>query len=266
MKDERNAEQLEAQFYDVSVPDWDGEMEFYRQRVARSLLCKAHGLLEIACGTGRVTLRLAEEGIEVTGLDAAPEMLEVAQKKSAGISNIHWILADMRTFELEKEFGGVIAPGHSFMFMTTPDDQVKCLEQIKRHLVDDGLLVLHLDNQNISWQADLIGKRESAREIGRILTHPLTGERFRPSTEWFYEPSTQTATCQDTWDKLDEKGDVIGVWRRAPKRFHCLLRFETEHLLRRVGFNVEAVYGDFLGGELTYESSQMICIARKPVR
>lgn len=152
------AEELNAQLYDVSVPDWKGEVDFYRELIAHSPLVKTHGVLEIACGTGRITLRLAKDGINITGLDISPESLEVAREKSAGIPNVNWVLSDMRTFEIGTKFGCVIIPGHSFQFMTTPDDQVKCLEQIKKHLVIDGLVVIHLDHQNIGWLADLIGR------------------------------------------------------------------------------------------------------------
>ena len=257
------AEELNSQLYDVVVPDWIGEVDFYRELIAHSPLAKTHGVLEIACGTGRITLRFAKDGINITGLDISTEMLDVAQKKSIGIPNVNWALDDMRTFELETKFGWVIMPGHSFQFMTTPDDQVKCLEQIEKHLVTDGFAVIHVDNQNISWLADLIGKRESAHEIGGILKHPVTGEKFRQSCLWSYEPSTQTATCQNDWDQIDESGSVVETWKREPMRFHCLFRSEMEHLLRRVGFSIEAVYGDFFKSNLTYESPQMIWIAKK---
>ena len=255
-------EELNAQLYDYVVPDWEGEVDFYRELMANSPLVNTDGVLEVACGTGRITLKLAKHGINITGLDLSSEMLEVARKKSIGMSNVNWDLDDMRTFEVGKKFGCVIMPGHSFLFMNTPDDQVKCLGQIKKHLVKNGMVVLHLDNQNISWHADLIGKRESACETGSIKTHPVTGERFRSSSVWSYEPSTQTATCENKWEQLDENGNIIETWSREPMRFHCIFRFETEHLLRRVGYWVEAVYGDFFKRDLTYESPQMIWIAR----
>ena len=255
-------EELNARLYDYVVPDWEGEVDFYRELMSNSPLVKSHGVLEVACGTGRVTTRLAKDGIGITGLDLSPEMLEVARKKSIGMSNVDWVQGDMRTFEIGKKFGCVIMPGHSFMFMSTPDDQVKCLEQIRKHLVNDGMVVLHLDNQDISWHADLIGKREHAQGVGTILTHPLTGERFRETNEWSYEPSTQTATCEDRWEQLDESGKVIETWDREPMLFHCIFRFETEHLLRRVGFCIEAVYGDFFKHELVYKSLNMIWIAK----
>ena len=256
------AEELNAQFYDVTMSDWEGEIDFYRGLITHSQGGKTFGLLEIACGTGRVVLQLAKEGTHVTGLDLSPEMLEIARRKSAGLSNVNWVLGDMRTFDIGTKFGYVISRGHSFQFMATPDDQVKCLEQIKKHLVPDGIAVLHVDHQDISWLADLIGKRESAFSKGKILTHPITGEKFRESSLWTYEPDAQTATCQNNWEKVDESGNVVQTWVRDPMRFHCPFRFEMEHLLKRVGFSVEAVYGDFDKSDLKDGSPQMIWVAK----
>jgi SAM-dependent methyltransferase len=117
-----NAEELYAQFYDARVPDWPGEVDFYQELVAHSPLIKTNGLLEVACGTGRIALRLAKNGVNIIGLDLSSELLEVARKKSPGIPNIHWLKGDMRKFKIDAEFGCVIIPGHSFQFMITPDD------------------------------------------------------------------------------------------------------------------------------------------------
>jgi hypothetical protein len=51
---------------------------------------------------------------------------------------------------------------------------------------------------------------------------------------------------------------------REPIRLHCVFRFEMDHLLARVGFEVEAVYGDFFRHELQDDSSGMIWVARRP--
>ena len=92
-------EELYAKLYDIEVPDWEGEVDFYRELMAHSPLVKSYGVLEIACGTGRITLQLAKDGINITGLDLSPEMMDVAQKKSVGMSNVNWVVGDMRTFD-----------------------------------------------------------------------------------------------------------------------------------------------------------------------
>jgi ubiquinone/menaquinone biosynthesis C-methylase UbiE len=256
-----SANQLYAQLYDVWVPDWPGEVDFYRELILHSPL-KMDGVLEVACGTGRITMRLAKEGVEITGLDLSPELLEIARGKSVGMSNVEWVLGDLRTFEIGKQFGFVISPGHSFQFMTTPDDQVKCLEQIKRHLVPDGFLVIHLDHQDLGWLADLLKREKPVFEKSSLLTHPTTQQNFRRSFAWTFEPATQNTTIQLNWEEIRENGDVVQIWEMELKRLHCVFRFEMEHLLKRVGFSIEAVYGDFFKGELTNDSGHMIWVAR----
>ncbi|MEM5776325.1 MAG: hypothetical protein AAGU05_15085, partial [Anaerolineaceae bacterium] len=53
----------EVEYYDASVPDWPGEIAFYRAMVHNAQ--PGARLLEVACGTGRVALQLARDGIAV---------------------------------------------------------------------------------------------------------------------------------------------------------------------------------------------------------
>src|SRR5437762_13971843 len=60
-------------------------------------------LLDLACGTGRMVLRMAELGYLVTGVDIAPEMIDWARQKAAKQSiSVDWIVADARTFHLQQ--------------------------------------------------------------------------------------------------------------------------------------------------------------------
>ena len=261
----KNSEkELYAQLYDVRVPDWDGEINFYKELIGCSPL-KAQGVLEIACGTGRIALQLAKDGIEITGLDISSEMLKIAREKSIGLSNTNWVLGDLMDFEIGKKFGFVISPGHSFQFMTTPDEQVMCLEQIKRHLVPDGLAVIHIDFQDFNWLAGLLAQKEPVFEKSNILIHPTTNEKFRPYFAWEFESSTQTATVTAIYEQVNENGDVIQVWKMQPARLHCIFPFEMEHMLKRAGFSIEAVYGDFFKNKLSRDSDQMIWLVKNNV-
>lgn len=255
------AQQLYAQIYDLYVANWPNEVDFYRELIRSSPLSE-QGILEIACGTGRMTLQLAQENINLTGLDLSPELLAIANEKSTDVPNVSWVQGDMRTFDLAHQFGIAIMPGHSFQFMTTPEDQMKCLTQIKTHLVTDGLLVLHLDHQDIPWLGGLIEQHEPAFKTGQPLTHPKTGRTFRQSYAWTFDIATHTATIQINWEELDQAGNIVETWRMAPLALHCIFRFEMEHALKRAGFSIEAVYGDFSKNELASDSGQMIWVAR----
>jgi SAM-dependent methyltransferase len=255
-------QELYAQLYDTAVPDWPGEIDFYCQ-MAQSSKVTSGGVLEIACGTGRVARQLAKSGVDVTGLDLSPELLGVAREKSTGVQNTHWVIGDMRSFDLGQTFGLAIIPGHSFQFMLTPDDQVSCLECIKRHLSPDGILVVHLDHQDVNWLGSLPRQATGTFSEWRELKHPSTGRRIRTASEWVFEPSTQTATVTTVWEEVGPGDVAVQRWQREPMSLHCVFRFEMEHLLKRTGYKIKAVYGDFYKEALTDESDQMIWVAKK---
>ena len=257
-------EERVAQLYDVSVADWPGEIAFYRE-LAADVKARGGAVLEVACGTGRVAVRLAQDGVRVVGLDFSPAMLEVAGEKSAGIPNARWVEADMRSFALGETFELVMIPGHSFQNLLTPEDQVACLECIRRHLAPGGVLVVHLDHQNAGnqrWLGDVCGEKKGVFERAEELTHPETGRLIRVSRAWSYAPATQTASLETVWEEIGAGGEVVDRWKRGPIPLHCVFRFKMEHLLARVGFEVEGVYGDFFRGSLEDESTEMVWVVR----
>ena len=255
------AKELYAQLYDARVKDWPGELDFYRDFLSTKPE-SSQGILEIACGTGRVTLPLCNAGYRMTGLDISPELLDIARKKGAGMVDLKWFQADMRTFELNRKFGVVISPGHSFQFMLTSDDQVRCLEQVKRHIAPGGWFILHLDHQDVRWLAGLLDQKAGEFEPGSIIELPVSHERYQYQRFWSYEPATQTATVTAKWEMIGENNEVIETWLMDPMRLHCAFRTEIEHLLVRCGFTIQALYGDFYRNPLTDDVENMIWVAR----
>jgi ubiquinone/menaquinone biosynthesis C-methylase UbiE len=257
-----------AQTYDESVPDWPGEMDFY-QELASEVRGKGESLLEIACGTGRVAIRLAQAGTQTMGLDLSSHMLEVAREKSKGISNIKWVDSDMCSFDLGEAFGLVIIPGHAFMNLNEAHEQVECLQCIYRHLKPGGRLVIHLDHQsdeNFSWLGNIVGEKGGVLEPAEKFQHSRTNREIHAFRAWAYEPATQTAISKTAWEAVAADGQVVDRWETTPYRLHCVFPFEMEHLLARVGFTLEHLYGDFFRHPLEDTSSSMVWVANKPDR
>jgi ubiquinone/menaquinone biosynthesis C-methylase UbiE len=252
---------LDVELYDLTVGDWPGELDFYRSSADQSRQ-RGESLLEVACGTGRVAIRLAQMGINVTGLDHSAAMLDIARGKSTGAANLRWVQADMRAFDLSQTFGLAIIPGHSFQNLHTPDDQFACLSCIRRHLSPGGTLIVHLDHQDIDWLGDIYAHPFQTVEHDRKLTHPATGQICRMAYSWAYERATQTAILQTSWEILDAGDTVIDRHDNAPLRLHSIFRNEMAHAAGRAGFTVEAVYGDFARGDLTEDSAEMIWVLR----
>lgn len=254
-----STEELAARLYHHSLPNWIGEHAFYRELAAETQ--SLGPILEVACGTGRIAIDLAQYGMQVTGFDLSEAMLDIARAGSAGMDNVRWEVADMRSFEMCERYGLILIPGHAFQFMLTPSDQISCLASIERHLAPGGRLVIHIDHQDLGWLWDLYkvngGKLEKVREV----PHPDNGHPVIVSQAWQFEPATQTASLKTVWEELDALGNPVERWERGPVHLHCIFRFEMEHLLSRAGFMIQTLYGDFERGPLKNDSTEMIWIS-----
>jgi ubiquinone/menaquinone biosynthesis C-methylase UbiE len=134
-----------AELYDHLFTGLPGELRFYVDAARNA----GSPVLELGCGTGRIMFPVAEAGVEVVGLDMVPEMLSVAEDKlselhSRARERVQLVEGDMRAFDLGRRFRLAMIPFRAFLHMLTVDDQRRCLECVRRHLTDDGLLALNV--------------------------------------------------------------------------------------------------------------------------
>ena len=100
-------------------------------------------VLELACGTGRIALTLAENGVDITGVDISAGMLAVARRKAAARpasvrDRLTLIEQDMSQLNEGRRFGFVFVPARSFQHLLTIDLQRGSLQAIHRHLDPAG--------------------------------------------------------------------------------------------------------------------------------
>lgn len=116
---------------------------------------KANGtVLELMAGTGRVSLPLAEAGIDLLCLDFWAEMLALLRQKleKQGLK-AELQQADVTSFDLGRQFELIILPFHAFPEITGHDKQVAALKQIKAHLKEDGTFICTLHNPPVRRQS-----------------------------------------------------------------------------------------------------------------
>jgi SAM-dependent methyltransferase len=114
-------------------------------------------VLELGCGSGRVTLALARLGHEVWGLDNEPELTQALRERAEaeGLA-VHVLEADARSFDLGREFGLVLAPMQFAHVLGGSAARAAMLRAIVRHLAPDGLFAAALltsQDQAETWQA-----------------------------------------------------------------------------------------------------------------
>ena len=140
---------LAAKYYDAaySVKEDLVDRDFYLE------LAREYGgpVLELGCGTGRITLPLARQGIDVTGIDASRAMLEVLRAKladepSAVRRRVRVVEGDFRTLCLCDQYPLVVIPFRPMQHMYTTEDQLAALRNAGRHLADGGTLAFDVFN------------------------------------------------------------------------------------------------------------------------
>ena len=250
-----------ASTYDLEYGRTRIDLEFY---VALAKAAQPP-VLELACGTGRITIPIARAGVPVTGVDSSREMLSQARAKldTEGPLPVTLVQGDMRTFALEERFGLAMIPARSFLHLLTPEDHVAALHNIRDHLVDDGRLALHFFVPNLRM---IVERAESS--LGQALAYshefvdPDNGQRVLVWQSLQHETYRQRICAHFVYEWVDEARQTVA--RRHRHYTLCYIhRNEMEHLLARCGFEVEALYGDFEGGAFGPESTEMVWVARR---
>jgi SAM-dependent methyltransferase len=98
-------------------------------------------VLELAIGTGRIALPLAQRGIDVRGIDASEEMVARLRSKPGG-DRIPVSIGDFADVAVEGEFTLVYVVFNTLFALQTQDAQVSCFENVAAHLADGGVFVV----------------------------------------------------------------------------------------------------------------------------
>lgn len=111
------------------------------------LFARASGgpALELAVGTGRIALPLAARGVEVTGIDFSPGMLERLEAKRGELP-VRTVTADMATFVPEQRYPLVYCIYSGLFFLLDQDTQIRCLTRVASTLSEGGCFVLEAFN------------------------------------------------------------------------------------------------------------------------
>ncbi len=252
----------DALFYDHYATGVPGDVEFYAAEARRA----GSPVIELACGTGRVLIAVAEAGVEIVGLDRAPSMLTLARDKVAKLPaetrrRIELVQGDMREFALGRKFKLAMIPYRAFLHLLTPDDQRRALCCIRDHLVDGGKLVLNNFDPRLETIVAHRGSLGSALKLDSEFVHPETGHRVLVWDTRQYEPEEQMIRQYFVFEELNGKGQVVAK-TYTPLVLRYLYRYQMQYLLELCGFEVEALYGSFDRGPFRYGGEQ-IWIARR---
>lgn len=247
-----------ARFYDWIYEGINDDIDFY---LSAAKECGSP-ILELACGTGRITIPLAQAGFDVIGLDLSPKMLDIARKKLDREApevreRVRLLQGDMSDFDLSEKVNLAFIPCSSLFHLHTKEQHTSCLACIHRCLNPGGRVIIDLTaakrmaNQTVGELKEF--KKSLSRASGK-MTREL-GKKLS------IDKQAQCVTVEHTYIEAEPTG--------VEKRFVFIDNYtwQTEEqmreLLQQAGFDRIEVYGDYARQPFRDESFRMICVARK---
>jgi len=220
--------------------------------------------LELGCGTGRVLIPTAIAGCRITGLDFAVQMLQVCREKlnrqnPEVQSRVQLIQGDMTNFDLREKYRLITIPFRPFQHLINVPEQKACLNNVHRHLTDDGLLVFDIFHPSLprltdtKYLMEMDVEPEMELPDGRIIRRTNRTAGFHPVEQY---------------NDIELIHYIRYPDGRQERRVHAFpmryfFRAEMEHLLALCGFEIVNFFGNFDKTPFTADSPEMIFIAKK---
>jgi ubiquinone/menaquinone biosynthesis C-methylase UbiE len=246
--------------WDAYAPfyDWENAQTLGRRDVPfwRRLGKRAGGLvLELGCGTGRVTKPLARAGIDLVGIDRSAPMLARAlgrRTPQPATRNPRFVRGDIRELPFGRaSFPTVIAPYGILQSLTRPRDLTATLASVARVIAPGGTFAIDLVPDVPKWAEyeNRVGLRGRARGAKLTLFESVRQDRKRHLT-----------TFRQTY--VERRGSRTRE-HRFELNFRTLSVPQMTRQLARAGFIVDAVLGDYRGRPWDDRADVWIILARK---
>jgi ubiquinone/menaquinone biosynthesis C-methylase UbiE len=190
--------------------DWEGTLDFTERLLQKDLktfqdaqLSPPARILDLACGTGNLSFRLAETGYDVLGIDYSNAMLDMARKKQKSAPDFvktlqnqpQWQWGDMRAFQVQDPFNAVVCHYDSLNHLHTRQDFQSTIIQVARALKPNGLFLFDLntlDNYRTFWNGSDTDE----------------GPNYRLTTTTSFDDRTLTGTAHFIAQEYNEYGQL----------------------------------------------------------
>jgi len=251
-----------ADYYDAENErlDWlQRDVPLFVRQLPRA----SQNVLELATGTARAAIPIAQAGHCVVGVDYAADMLAIARRKrdAVGLTDrqLSLVHGDVTSLNLRRKFDWIAIFFNTFLGFTTLAQQDAVLQVVRRHLKprgQGGRLWLDIFQPNLSLLA-------TAHSIGidpAVFYVPHLNRTVFMSVDVKRDPSRQLQEVTFNYRWFDPRGRE----RRQRTRFHLTFIFprELQILLERNGLVIEETFGDHDGSPLGADSPRIIARCR----
>ena len=206
-------------------------------------------VLEIACGTGRLSKYIIDLGLPYTGIDNSKPFLNVSLEKFG--KNGTFLYNDMQDFKLAKKFDFIFIGFNSFLHNLTDKDALNCLRSVRDHLNSEGLFLLSI----FLPDPEFLYRDEYLHEARTFFNYK--GKQCRVMEKNSYDDETQINSL--TWQleidgKLSDETYSFKQRMFYPHKMHLLFQ--------ESGFTVNEKFGDWDMNPMDEESPLQIYICK----
>ena len=251
---------LNAETYDMRTFGFPGEIDFWIARARES----GGPVLELACGTGRVSWPIARAGIDIVGIDLAPAMLAEAERKRAAetldvAARVRFVRADMSAFELNQQFALAIIPFRAFQALLSVDQQRAALSCVRRHLKPGGRLIMDIFDPRLDLLAEekFKPRREIAPFRHRRSGHTVTIDVLERANDHVAQRLIERWRFRET----AADGKIVREEEEALE-LRWTYRYEMRYLFELTDFVIEDESSDFEGAPPAYGREQIWTVRR----
>ena len=195
-----------ADVYDLANP-WAQDLDFYLS-LAGPRPCN---VLDLGCGTGMLSCALAERGHQVTSVDPAAAMLNVAKRKPHA-EQVEWVESAAQSCKSQRRFDLIVMTGHAFQILLSDADTLAVLQTMRRHLNEHGRVAFETRNPRLDWVGEWAGRVR--RLPGPILeTIEVTGnnDEFISFQTCYRSPhGTLTTSSKLRFPSREQVASLIG--------------------------------------------------------
>lgn len=235
--------------YDALLPV-EAHLPFYVD-LARQ---QAGAVLELACGTGQLTVPIASLGLPTVGLDQSSAMLSVARKRaSAAGASVEFVQGDMRDFVLGREFKLIFVARNSLLHLLSTADLLAAFAAVRHHLAPDGVFAFDVFNPDVALLARPKGQRFPVMEVDTAAFGPLRVEGTLD-----YDSATQVN--HGTW--YISTPDKPDAWIMSLV-LRSIFPQELPLLLSAAGLELVSRFGELSCAPFVRGSRAQICLCRR---
>ncbi|MBA9870284.1 class I SAM-dependent methyltransferase [Ralstonia insidiosa] len=238
----------DADFYDQEFTNRAHDASFFIEQAKQ-----ADGpVLEVACGTGRITLPIARAGVDITGLDVMRSMLDRARQKSQAEGlDVIWLEQDCRAIQSERRFSLIFSATNAMQHLHDLDSVNAFLGSAKRALAPGGTLILDVFNPDIRKLA----RSGDTRYLHKSMID-AEGREIRVEATSHYDTASQILRFELYYLR---HGECI---RTKQVSMRCFFPEELLALCRFNGFDVVQRFGGYDASPFTTHASKQILFCR----